>query len=113
MGYTTYFKGKFTFSRSLTVKEHRTLTKFSQDRHESDKYPSIWCDWVPDEDGNALQHNENEKFYCYVEWLKYLIEHYFNPWGVTLSGSVTWKGEERSDVGVITIKNNIVTVESR
>ena len=90
--------------------------------------PGLWCNWtVGDEDGNPLSDNalgeegiattivwdEGEKFYNYVEWLQYLIDHFVTRWGYTLNGSVEWRGEEWSDNGVIDVVNNVITVTER
>lgn len=80
--------------------------------------PGLWCQWVieqeTDENGEEIQKlvwDENEKFYNYVEWLKYLINHFFERWGVKLNGKIKWSGEEPSDVGIIIVKNNEVTTK--
>lgn len=71
--------------------------------------PGLWCDWAPNEDGTAIQWNGAEKFYYYLEWIQYLIDHFLGPWGYLLNGEVNWQGEEESDRGVITITDNLVT----
>jgi hypothetical protein len=111
MGYQTDFKGEFKLSRNLTQDEFNTINSIQDQRHEYSTHPSIWCNWEVLDYGTeqCLQWNEAEKFYNYIEWLKYLIDNYFNPWGVTLEGKILWRGEDFSDVGVITIDgNNIV-----
>jgi hypothetical protein len=70
--------------------------------------PSLWCQWTVTEDGEYLEWDGGEKFYSYVEWLNYLIEHFFKPWGCTLNGEIGWKGEDRSDRGTIFVKDNEV-----
>lgn len=70
--------------------------------------PGLWCQWIPNEEGTALIWDAAEKFYMYVDWLKYLIEHFFAPWGYTLSGEVTWRGQESEDRGTIHVKDNKV-----
>jgi len=72
--------------------------------------PGLWCKWAPNESGTAIVWNEAEKFYDYVKWLKYLIEHFLRPWGYVLNGEVRWAGEEEADRGVIRVKDNEVTV---
>lgn len=72
--------------------------------------PSLWCQWVPTEDGTAIEWNGTEKFYSYIEWLEYLIEHFLGPWGYSLNGEVKWKGEDRGDRGTITVRNNAVLI---
>ena len=70
--------------------------------------PGLWCQWVVTEYGEQLEWNGAEKFYYYTEWLEYLIKHFFAPWGYTLNGEVTWQGEDRSDMGKLTVKDNKV-----
>lgn len=73
--------------------------------------PGLWCQWVPNEDGTAIVWDQGEKFYNYVEWLEYLIKHFFIPWDCVLDGEVGWQGEESDDVGKIIVKENVVTVK--
>lgn len=70
--------------------------------------PGLWCQWVPNEEGNAILWDDGEKFYNYVEWIEYLIEHFLKPWGYTLDGLVEWYGEDRDDFGIIDITDNVV-----
>ncbi len=71
--------------------------------------PGLWCQWVVTEDGRYLQWYGTEKFYNYVEWMRYLIEHFFQPWGCTLNGEIEWQGEKEDDIGAIKVKGNVVT----
>jgi hypothetical protein len=73
--------------------------------------PGLWCQWTIDEDGTHLVWDGGEKFYNYVEWLKYLINHFFEKWGVKLNGEITWEGEDSKDMGKIVVVNNVVTVK--
>lgn len=70
--------------------------------------PGLWCQWVPDETGEAILWDGVEKFYEYVAWLEYLIEHFLKPWGYTLNGEVSWQGEDSDDRGTIYVKDNMV-----
>jgi hypothetical protein len=71
--------------------------------------PGLWCGWQIN-DENELDWNGGEKFYHYVEWLKYLIAHFFEKWGVKLNGEIFWTGEDSSDMGKIVVTDNVVTV---
>lgn len=71
--------------------------------------PGLWCQWVPTRDDRGIEWNGTEKFYNYVEWLQYLITHFLGPWGYVVNGRVSWRGEDHSDVGVLVVKNNVVT----
>lgn len=73
--------------------------------------PGLWCQWIPNAEGTALEWDEGEKFYEYQEWLRYLIEHFLAPWHYTVNGEVEWSGEESSDLGQLVVKNNVVTVK--
>lgn len=66
--------------------------------------PGIWCNWSPT--ATTLQWNGAEKFYYYAEWLEYLVDHFFTPWGVRLNGAVQWSGEDPADRGVLSLRNN-------
>lgn len=72
--------------------------------------PSLWCQWIPNKDGNKLKWDGGEKFYHYTEWLEYLIRNFFEPWGIKVSGVVKWEGEDSDDMGKIVVVNNEVTV---
>lgn len=72
--------------------------------------PGLWCQWVPNEDGTAIQWDGGEKFYDYVAWLDYLITKILKPAGYKLTGEVTWQGEDSNDIGKIVVKNNKVRV---
>lgn len=73
--------------------------------------PSLWCQWIPNEDGTAIEWDGGEKFYEYVDWIEYLISNFLAPWGYVLNGEVEWFGEDRDDRGMIIIDNNIVTTK--
>jgi hypothetical protein len=72
-----------------------------------DGQPGLWCKWCINEDGE-LEWDGNEKFYDYVEWLQYLINHFFNEWGVLLNGEILWEGEDSNDRGKIVVTNSVV-----
>lgn len=74
--------------------------------------PCLWCQWVPTSDNMGIEWNGAEKFYDYVDWLNYLIEHFLGPWGYVLNGEVRWFGEDRSDMGKIVVKNNVVSTKA-
>jgi len=74
--------------------------------------PGLWCQWVPSADGAELTWDGGEKFYEYVAWLEYLIEHFLKPWGYVVNGSVTWQGEDRNDIGKLIVKKNKVSTSA-
>lgn len=70
--------------------------------------PGLWCKWVPTPDYDGIEWDGREKFYDYVIWIEYIIDHFLIPWGYTLNGTVKWRGEDFDDNGSIIVKNNIV-----
>jgi len=116
MGYYTGFSGEFGLDKPLTVEQKKILDDFSEERHGGDMQhdpskPGFWCDWAPNEDGTAIEWNGSEKFYDYVGWIEYLVEHFIKPWGLTMNGEVEWEGEESGDLGKIVVKDNVVTTQ--
>jgi len=79
------------------------------DGNSSGNMPSLWCQWVPTDDGTAIQWDGGEKFYEYENWLRYIVEEFLVPWGRTLNGTVAWTGEDPSDRGKLIVKDNVVT----
>jgi len=88
--------------------QERDVSVLDPNAHPSGQ-PELWCKWTPTEDLAGIEWDNCEKFYGYVEWIEYLIEHFLAPWGYSLTGSVDWQGEEIGDVGTITIDRNAVT----
>jgi len=70
--------------------------------------PSLWCGWEIDKDASGLQWDGGEKFYNYIEWLQYMIDNFFKRWNYVLDGEIEWEGEERDDIGIIIVSNNVV-----
>lgn len=83
------------------------------DHNNSGNQPGLWCQWVVNEEGDELSWDGGEKFYNYVEWLIYYIEHFFSKWGVNVNGNVSWEGEDHGDDGDIIVIDNVVTVNQQ
>ncbi len=116
MGYSTDLFGVVKFDKQLTIDQKKELEDFAEERHggNTEKYedvPSFYCQWVPTEDGRGLEWDGGEKFYNYVQWLEYLINKFFIPWGIKLNGEIEWEGEESGDLGKIIVTNNVVEVK--
>lgn len=82
--------------------------------------PGLWCQWIfsPAEDAPKdaeeidaeLEWDGGEKFYNYVEWLKFLIENFIAPADISLSGVIVAAGEDRNDRKYIVVADNRVQV---
>ncbi len=73
---------------------------------------SLKCEWTVTDDGKKLVWTKNELFYEYLNWLNYMIDNFFIPWNIKLNGTLTYQGQqEKEDAGIITVKNNIVSLE--
>ena len=112
MGYTTDFEGSFSFNRPLTVAEKNELDEINdKDWRDDENKPGEYCyrcQWTSNETATALEWDGGEKFYGYVEWLKWLIKNFFKPKEILLNGKVLWFGEESRDLGKIIVKDNNV-----
>jgi hypothetical protein len=117
MGYDTTFDGMFRLDRPLTPEHKAVLDELAQEEHvggEDGKpirevrsgRPCIYCQWRTTDDGMFIIWDMGEKFYGWLEWLTYIVEHYLKPWGYRLNGEVRWRGDDRSDSGIIFIKDN-------
>lgn len=111
MGYTTEFQGEFKLNKVLDENLAHDMLAFADERHEGSTFPGIWCDWVPSKDRTSIVFNGSEKFYNYVEWIKYLIRAFLAPNGFVLNGTVKWRGEDMDDLGRIIVKDNVVSTE--
>lgn len=69
----------------------------------------LWCPWYIDEEWELVC--ETGRSYDYQEWLRFMIEHFFKPWGRYLNGKVRWRGEEFDDMGSMIVKDNHLTIE--
>lgn len=75
--------------------------------------PSLYTYWRLEEgpEEHYLSGPEDSaKFYEYVEWLTYLLEKFFIPWGYQLTGDVEWRGEDDDDAGQLELVENKLTV---
>jgi hypothetical protein len=71
--------------------------------------PGLWCQWVLSTDKDTLEWNGVKNFCNYIEWLQYLIQHFFAKWDIQLNGEVEWQDEDNDNRGVITVVENVVT----
>jgi len=90
-------------------------TSVTDNNHPPCTQPGLWCQWIPEsnDDGefDKIVWDTGEKFYEYIDWIKYIVENFLKPWGYVVNGSVEWRGEDYSDNGVISVKNNVVTTD--
>ena len=91
--------------------------QFGQERDETivdyneppSTQPSLWLGWIVNEDRVTIEHDGGEKFYGYIEWIKYLIDKILKPNDYVVNGEVLWEGEDGgADVGKIVVTNNEV-----
>lgn len=73
--------------------------------------PGLWCQWVIGDDNDTLEWDGGEKFYCYAEWLRYIIDNFLSKWGVVVNGDVKWYGEDSEDIGMLSVVENVLTVK--
>jgi hypothetical protein len=74
--------------------------------------PGLWCQWKLQDDNITIAWDNGEKFYDYIDWIKYIIERILKPRKYKLNGIVEWHGESWDAFGMIIIKNNKVTIKN-
>lgn len=79
--------------------------------HPPKTQPGLWCQWIPTESGEAIIWDGGDKFYHYVEWMEYIIENFLEPWGYVANGKIEWEGEERDDLGLLIVKDNMISTK--
>jgi len=72
--------------------------------------PSLYCQWDIVHEGTKIEHNQDPKFINFAEWLIYLVDNFFKPWGYTLNGRINYQHEDIRNFGYITVTNNRVKV---
>lgn len=97
---------------------------------EENGQPGLWLQWVPTEDGTALEWDGNEKFYNATEWMRYLIDNLLAPSAKdyldqhanedprlgaftcnhVVNGEIYAEGEESGDLWVLVVQDNQVAV---
>lgn len=155
MGYTTEFLGGVEISPPLNEAESIYLRAFAETRrmerdrgpyfvggsgyrgqvHDEDVsnfnapptgQPGLWCQWVPNEDGTALEWDGGEKFYEADQWMSYLIEHFLKPeahasasgdprfaefsFNHVLNGEIEANGDDPDDRWLLRVSDNEVFV---
>jgi hypothetical protein len=89
------------------------------DYNEPDRlHPGLWCHWISNDDGTAIEWDEGEKFYHSIEWMRFLIDHFLKPdhiadlpflQGHTLNGEILAQGEDINDRWKLIVTDNVVT----
>jgi hypothetical protein len=117
MGYSVYYNGEIDISPELSD-EHATLL----DEALTKSTPALLG--ITAEDVQGLYHGcdwqlagsrltvEGESRGEQDEWLRLLIVRFFHPNGYTLSGEVSWEGDQSGDTGVIHLDDNRVEAVS-
>jgi hypothetical protein len=107
MAYLTEFNGDFIIAPPLSQEHLVEFISFTQKRHEDKDKPSPNCRWwinpfLP----GRLGWNGNKQFHGYGKWLAYLLEHFFVPWGYTVTGQVWYQGQDPDDRGYLEVTDN-------
>lgn len=70
--------------------------------------PGLWCQWRPTDDGMSIMWDGGEKFYEYREWIVYIVQNFLAPQGYTLTGNITFQGEDDDDRGTLVMQDNVL-----
>lgn len=110
MGYTTKFTGAVKLSRKLTMAEAKELLEVANSE-TAEEFTGIdaYFQWVPADTLEHIVWDGNEKFYKYVEQLRWLCEDWLDQRGIAANGSLLWQGEETGDNGTLVVLDNEVS----
>ena len=110
MGYDTKFSGAVKLSRALTIAEASVILEANDDPDSiQGEHPRSYMQWVPTQSLDHIVYDGNEKFYEYVDWMKWLV-NYLKGIGITADGEIDWSGDQAGDTGTIVVANSEVTV---
>jgi hypothetical protein len=122
MGFSTIYLRSFKLDRPLTQDHAVVLMEFHDTEHGIDededepaglyKPETYYCQWIPTEDWTGIEWDGIEKFYHSQEWLVYLIERFFKPWGYTLNGESPWYIDDFEEAGILKVVDNVVSEEA-
>lgn len=83
--------------------------------------PGLWCQWIPTEDGTAIQWDGGEKFYESEAWMEYIIDHFLKPGCIAAkelpflqanhicNGEIEAQGEDPNDRWKLVVEDNVVS----
>lgn len=104
----------FTLNKPLSEEHCKLLSNFIKKHDErfpgGDGTPQIACEWRISDDKKKLEWESDGLRYekeLNDQWLNYLIETFFQPWGYVLNGKFHWVNED-NESGITVINNNRV-----
>ncbi len=107
MGYSIYFSDEFSIYPPVRIEHRNLLHQVSNSGVDGYSPPTDYgTDWELTKSSSGLHHNGIEKSRDNIEWLQYLLKHFFGPLGYVVQGKVFWSGEDPSDSGLIWIKDS-------
>lgn len=122
MGYYTSFSGEFYFDKPVTDEHQAVFDELINTDSDAFKLSAAevktrlaggWCPWVLEKDFGdeyGVHCPESCKAYEFEYWLLYIVENFAKPFGYTLTGLVSWYGEDNSDMGRVEIRDNELRV---
>lgn len=66
--------------------------------------PGLWCYWTVTSKDLYWSNSPEDEFH-FIEWLEYLVKHFFAPWGIKLNGAIQWQSDPQ-DRGVLSMRDN-------
>lgn len=132
MGYTTTFTGRVAVTPALNAAEVAFLNEFAAERHDDYEIPGIprtpWCQWVPTDDGTAIEWDGGEKFVDAAPWMRFLIDEFLRPsarmcsdtsgrfgrftFDHVVNGTIEAQGKQADDRWDLVVVDNAVTIRT-
>jgi len=105
-------EGEFYYKIDESYNEEKDPTIINYNKPPKTQ-PSLWLQWIitkKEKNKFILEWDQQEKFYEYIKWLKYIINNFFVPNDIKANGKIKWRGEEFEDTGTIYVSNNAIEI---
>ena len=94
------------------VSTYERLGLVDYKKHPSDQ-PYRWCSWKIDNKSITISEEEGlveDKYFHSLEWLRYLINNFFNRWNYILDGELSYQYSRGFERGYIVVNKNDVKI---
>lgn len=72
--------------------------------------PSLWCQWVPTDDGSGIVWDGGKKFYEADRWIEYIANSILAPAGYDVEGKLEWS-DDYGDSGTLAFEDGRAIVD--
>ena len=115
MSFKEQIIGCFTLNKQLTPEQYETILNFLDDSDTIDNDPKVkdsWCCWDIYSDRKTISRNSSISTHNHIKWLQFLIDKFFKPWELIVSGEVKYRGKDWDTICRITVTDNCISIRN-